>query len=89
MEDFERTKELTEERIRRRKKKRCKEMLMHILVCSAVVIIFLCVLAVVLNLVAPKPTASESKRLTKYIENPPVYQEELLSINEYSNIKEE
>lgn len=84
MEDFERTKELTEERIRKRKKKRRKEMLMHILVCSAVVIIFLCVLAVVLNLVAPKPTASESKRLTKYIENPPVYQEELLSINEYS-----
>jgi len=84
VEDFERTKELTKERIRARKKRRRKDMLMHIFVCSAGMIIFLCVLAVVLKIVAPTPAGSEKKGLSKYIENPPVYREQLLTINEYS-----
>ena len=84
MEDFERTKELTKRRILERKKRRRKEMLLHVLVCSACMIIFLCVLAVVLNLIAPESVMSEKKRLNKYIVNPPEYREQLLTINEYS-----
>lgn len=84
VEDFERTKELTLERIHERKKKRRKEMLLHIAVCSAVIIIFLFVLGIVLKAIAPEQTAGEKAVLTKRIENPPVYTEQFLTVNEYS-----
>ena len=84
MEDFERTEELTRERIRERKLKRRKDMLLHIAVCSAVIIIFLFVAGIVLKAVAPEQTSGEKNRLTKYIENPPVFSEQYLTVNEYS-----
>lgn len=84
MEDFERTKELTIERIRTRKKRRLRKNLMHILVCSACVMVFLCVFAVALKLFAPETVVKEKSQLKKYIQIPPVYREQLLTINEYS-----
>lgn len=84
MEDFERVQELRKERFLARKKRRRKEILMHILVSSACVIIILFVIGVVLELVAPEATNGNGKGLVKYIENPPAYQEQLLTINEYS-----
>ena len=84
MEDFERVQELKKQRILARKKRRRKEMFMHVLVSSACVIIILFVIGMVLELVAPEATSGNGKRLVKYIENPPVYQEQLLTINEYS-----
>mgnify|MGYP003304100286 CR=1 FL=1 len=84
MEDFERTQELTRIRIKQRKKQRQIEILMHVAVCSAVVIIFLTIAGVMLKLFEPKEAVSNKSMLTKYIENPPVYTEELLTPNEYS-----
>ena len=84
MEDFERTQELTRIRIKQRKKQRQIEILMHVAVCSAVVIIFLTIAGVMLKLFEPKEAVSNKAMLTKYIENPPVYTEELLTPNEYS-----
>lgn len=84
MEDFERTQELTRIRIRERKKKRQQEMLLHVAVCSAVLVIILFVLGVVLNIFTSEPASSNKQVLTKYIEDPPVYTEEFLTPNEYS-----
>lgn len=84
MEDFERTQELTRIRIRERKKKRQQEMLLHVAVCSAVLVIILFVLGVVLNIFTSEPANSNKQVLTKYIEDPPVYTEEFLTPNEYS-----
>ncbi len=84
MEDFERTQELTRIRIQQRKKKRQREILMHVAVCSAMVVIVLFVLAAILKAVAPGTTDADKKILTKYIENPPSYTEQYLTPNEYS-----
>lgn len=83
MEDFERTQELTRERIRERKAKRRRDFLMHVAVCSAAVLIFLFVGGVILKAIAPKPTIVEEIPI-KYIENPPAYTEQFLTVNEYS-----
>lgn len=84
MEDFERTQELTRIRIQERKQKRQREILMHVAVCSAVVIIFLFIFGVILHIFSPEPVSSDKQMLTKYIENPPVYSEQFLTPNEYS-----
>lgn len=84
MEDFERTQELIRERIRERKRKRQRDFLLHIAVCSAVMIIFLFVTGIILKAVAPEPTTVEKEVLTKRVENPPAYTEQFLTINEYS-----
>lgn len=83
MEDFERTQELTRERIRERKAKRRRDFLMHVAVCSASVLIFLFVGGVILKAIAPKPTIVEEFPI-KYVENPPAYTEQFLTVNEYS-----
>ena len=84
MEDFERTRELTKIRIQQRKKKRQREIAMHIALCTAAIIIFLFTVCVILKAIAPEPAVSNKKNLTKYIENPPVYTEQYLTPNEYS-----
>lgn len=84
MEDFERTKELTRKRIRERKRKRQREILLHVVLCSAVIIIFLFAAVLVLKVIAPGTTGANKTLLTKYIENPPVYTEQFLTVNEYS-----
>lgn len=84
MEDFERTNELIKERIQERKQKRRNEMFLHIAVCSASVIIFLFIAGVILNAMIPEQTGTQKNILTKYIEHPPAYTEQFLTINEYS-----
>lgn len=84
MEDFERTEELTKERILARRKQRKKQMLLHIAVCSAVVIIFLTVMVMLASIFTNQQTVVDESELTKYIENPPIYTEQLLPVNAYS-----
>lgn len=49
-QDFERTKELTKIRILARRRQRRKQLFWHVAVCSALVIIFLCVASVALHM---------------------------------------
>lgn len=84
MEDFERTEELTKERILARRNQRKKQMLLHIAVCSSVVIIFLTVMVMLASIFTNQQTVVDESELTKYIENPPIYTEQLLPVNAYS-----
>ena len=84
VEDFERTRELTRIRLQQRKKKRQREIAMHIALCTAAIIILAFVVVAVLKAIAPKETGTTKVTLIKYIENPPVYTEQYLTPNEYS-----
>ena len=85
MEDFERTKELTRERILARRRKRKREIILHATLCSAVIIIFLAVLVAVVHLFSSQETGNAGrKELTKYIEEPPAYTQQLLTVNPFS-----
>lgn len=84
MEDFERTDELIKEQIWKRKQMRRKEIILHIAACSAAVIIFLSVFAVVIKILEPETVNVEADILERYIENPPEYTEQLLTPNKYS-----
>lgn len=84
-EPFEQTRELTRRRLQARKKRRKKELFWHIALCSAVIIILLTVAGTVLHMIAGKDTsAPETVGFTKYIETPPVYIQQFLTVNEYS-----
>ena len=84
-EPFEITNELTRKRLQERKKRRRKQLLFHIALCSAVIIIAVSVAIVVLSTMTETGVFGEKKKgFTKYIEHPPVYTEELLTVNEYS-----
>ncbi len=84
-ETFERTKELTKSRLLARKRQRQKQMLLHIALCSAVIIILITVAVVVLSALAGKNVFSETEKgFTKYIETPPTYTQQFLTVNEYS-----
>lgn len=84
MEDFERIRELTRIRLQERKKKRQREIVMHIAVCTAFIIIVLFLVCAILKAIAPEETGSTKVTLRKYIENPPAYTEQYLTPNEYS-----
>lgn len=85
MEDFERTKELTRERILARRRQRKKQIILHVALCSAVIIIFLTVLVAVLHAFSSQETAqTDSAELTKYIESPPSYTQQFLTVNPFS-----
>lgn len=88
MEDFERTEELIRKRIQRRKQrrrqKRRRELLLQIAVCSAAMIIFLSICGVVVHMLKPETVNLEADILERYIENPPEYTEDFLTVNAYS-----
>lgn len=84
MEDFQRINELTKQKILRRKKQRRKQLIMHMLLCSSVVIILITIAVVVLSAGAAEETAKKKDELTKYIENPPGYTQQLLTVNAFS-----
>lgn len=84
-EDFERTNELTKNRLKMRKRQRKMQLLVHVLVCSAVIIIMMAVAIVILSQVSGKSVFGEQKqKFSKYIEKPPTYTQQFLPINEYS-----
>lgn len=84
-EDFERTNELTRDRLKTRKRQRKKQLFIHVLLCSAVIIIVMSVAIVVLSMTSGKSVFGEqAKGFSKYIETPPAYMEQLLTVNEYS-----
>lgn len=83
-EVFERTKELTNSRLAARKRQRRKQLLLHVAVCSAVIIILMTVTVVGLTAISGEATSTKSKKFNKYIETPPVYSQQFLAINEYS-----
>ena len=84
MEDFQRTKELTKERLLARRRGRRNRLLWHVAICSAVLVILFSVIAMVLKTKADQEAASKAEELTKRIMNPPVVEQQLLTVNEYS-----
>ena len=84
MEEFERTNERIIERIRKRKEKRRKELLLHVALGTSCVIIFLFIIGCVVSVSIPRQQTIQKYGLTKYIEHPPEYTEQLLTPNEYS-----
>lgn len=84
MEDFERIDELKRERRLERKRKRRNKLLWHVAICSAVVVIFLSVTAVLLKSEANEKEAEKAQELEFKIEQAPAIQVDLLTINEYS-----
>lgn len=84
MEDFERIEELKRERRLERRRKRRNKLLWHVALCSAVVVIFLSIAAVFLKAEATEKEAKKADELELRVENAPVIQVELLTVNEYS-----
>ena len=84
MEDFQRVNELTRQKILRRKKQRRKQLIMHALLCSSIVIILLTVVVIALSIKSAEAEAQRKKELEKYIENPPGYTQQLLTVNAFS-----
>ena len=84
-EPFEITNELTKKRLLARKKQRRKQLVLHIAVCSAVIIIFLSIMVVIFSAIAGEGVFGEKEKgFTKYIEKPPTYTQQFLTVNEYS-----
>ena len=84
MEDFERIHELKKERILARRAKRRSQLLWHVAICSAVVLIFLSIVAVFLTSEANEQAAANADVLKKRVETAPEIQQQLLTMNEYS-----
>lgn len=84
MEDFERIDELKRERRLERKRKRRNKLLWHVAICSAVVVIFLSVTAVLLKSEANEKEAEKTQELEFKVEQAPAIQVDLLTVNEYS-----
>lgn len=84
MENFQRTKELTKERLLARRRERRNRLLWHVAICSAVVVMIISIAAMVLKAGAEHESAKKADELTKRIENPPQISQHLLTINEYS-----
>ncbi len=85
MEDFQRINELTKQKILRRKRQRRKQLIMHAILCSAIVIILLTIAVVVLSVSSAEQTAGDDRNeLTKYVQTPPPYTQQLLTINAFS-----
>lgn len=84
-EDFQRVNELTKEKLLARKRQRKKQLMLHIAVCSAIIIIISMIAIVLLSgVVGESVFAVKEKGFTKYIETPPVYTEQPIILNEYS-----
>ncbi len=84
-EDFERIQELTKRKLKARKRQRRKQILFHIAVCSAVMIILLTAAILGLSAITGTGTFGEQKKsYSKYIETPPAYTQQFLTVNEYS-----
>lgn len=84
-EDFERTNELTRNKLKMRKRQRKKQLLIHVLLCSAVIIILMAIAIVVLSGISGKSVfREEMKGFSKYIQTPPTYTQQFLPLNEYS-----
>lgn len=83
-EVFERTRELTKSRLLARKKQRRKQIILHAAVCSAVIIIAISTVILLLSAITGKGVFAEEKGFTKFIENPPTYTQQFLTVNEYS-----
>lgn len=84
-EPFEITNELTKKRLLARKKQRKKQVAIHMILCSAVIIILISIVMLALSAMTGTGIfAEEEKGFTKYIQNPPTYTQQLLTINEYS-----
>ena len=80
-QDFERIKELTKERLIARRRQRMNQMLGHVAICSAVVLILLSIGVIAL---VNRYQTHYAAVLDKYIENPPAFTENILAIDEYS-----
>lgn len=84
MEKFERIDELKKERILARRRQRRNKLLWHVAICSAVVVIFLSIAAMLLKAEANEKAAGKAEELTKRIESAPEISQQLLTINDYS-----
>ena len=84
LEDFERINELKRERRLERKRKRRNKLLWHVALCSAVVVIFLSIAAVLLKAEANEKESQKAEELEYKVEQAPEIQVALLPVNEYS-----
>ena len=84
LEDFERIDELKIERRRERKRKRRNKLLWHVALCSAVVVIFLSIVAVLLKAEVEEIESQKAEELEYRVEQAPEIQVQLLPVNEYS-----
>ena len=84
MEKFERIEELKKERRIARRKKRWIDLLWHIAICSAVVVIFLSVSAILLKNESKTKEEGRNEALTMKVEKMPEVKPMLLTVNEYS-----
>lgn len=84
LEDFERVHELKKERILARRAKRRNRLIWHVAICSAVVLIFLSIAAVLLKSEANEQAEGKADELTMRIEDAPLIDQQLLTVNEYS-----
>lgn len=84
MENFERIEELKKERRLARRRKRQKKLLWHVVLCSAVVLIFLSVATIWLTAEVDEIEASKAQELTLRVEDAPEISNQLLTVNPYS-----
>ena len=84
MENFQRTKELTKERLLARRRQRRRRLLWHAAICSAIVVSIISIAGMVLKAGVDKEAAEKAEELQKRIVNPPNISEHLLTVNEYS-----
>lgn len=84
-EDFERINELTKKRLEARRHHRKKQLLLHVALCSAIIVILAAGIILGLSLLSGKSVFGEVKQgFSKYIQTPPEYTQQLLTVNEYS-----
>lgn len=84
MENFERVEELKKERRLERRRKRRVEIMWHVALCSAVVVIFLSIAVVWIKTEANEQAAAQAGVLKLKVEKSPTISQELLTVNEYS-----
>jgi len=84
-EPFEITNELTKKRLLARKKQRRKQVILHGILCSAVIIILISIVVLALSAITGTGVFAEGEKgFTKYIQNPPTYTQQFLTVNEYA-----
>lgn len=75
---------MKKERLRARRRQRRRKLLWHVALCSAVVISFLSIAAIFLKAKANEKEASKEGVLMQRVEDAPVVNPQLLTVNEYS-----
>ena len=84
MENFERIDELKKERRLARRRQRAKQLLWHMVICSALILILLSVGVMYLTAEVNEQEEAKKDELTVKVETAPVVDPQFLTVNEYS-----